>query len=513
MKLNQSYYNFLIYHLVAIACVCISLLSGLRIRLVSDVNLHWLSPILPQGEMHTFHIYAALGITALAVSYFIYSLHNKREADNGYHLWVNRFGHFALLGAIITGWLKYFQTSAWFIPSAHFIFCLLLIVFLLLHSYVHIIQLGAGVFSRILPLRVFKHARFTAATALLITIAAGLVVTENIARTRTLVVTAIDYQQFIDIDGYGNEAFWQQASSVKVFTSGGANFINGSTEIEVKAVANPSEVYFLFRWQDSSQSLAHMPLLKQNGQWIIKQNGFYQFDEQTYYEDKFAVIVSESCGLGADNTAKLGPKPLKDKPENFHKKGFHASTDGKIRDLWHWKAVRTNDMFLADDNHISKAKTARTAQRRYTAGYTPDGKESGAYVMNWQWYKPSEITPKRLPVESALLQSYQNDTSWILPWFESKPYSKIKDTYKNGTLLPSVLYRSNRFEGDRADIRARGKWQNGYWTLELARKRDTGSKHDVPLKDDVCLWTSAFDHSQIAHTRHERPLQLEFAQL
>jgi hypothetical protein len=79
--------------------------------------------------------------------------------------------------------------------------------------------------------------------------------------------------------------------------------------------------------------------------------------------------------------------------------------------------------------------------------------------------------------------------------------------------LPSVLYRSNRFEGDRADVRARGEWLDGFWTLEMVRKREIRSPNDVPLVQGTCMWVSAFDASQIAHTRHDRPVQLVFSSL
>jgi hypothetical protein len=72
------------------------------------------------------------------------------------------------------------------------------------------------------------------------------------------------------------------------------------------------------------------------------------------------------------------------------------------------------------------------------------------------------------------------------------------------------MYRSNRFEGDRADVRAFGVWQDGQWSLELSRKLDTGSEHDLVIADGVCLWLAAFDRAQISHTRHARPLQLNF---
>jgi hypothetical protein len=139
--------------------------------------------------------------------------------------------------------------------------------------------------------------------------------------------------------------------------------------------------------------------------------------------------------------------------------------------------------------------------------------------MNWHWYKPSGITPKRLAIDHNWLNSYQSASieqqdqrSWVMPWFGSAPYRVENDHYPIGTVMPSVLYRSNQFEGDRGDIRAHGTWKDGVWSLELARSLTADSKHDVSLKNNACLWFAAFDHSQIAHTRHSRPLALKFSE-
>ncbi len=514
MNLTVAKNNFFIFHLTVIVTIFVSLATGLRIRLLSDDTLRWLSPLLPQGNIHDVHFISGIIITSICIVYIFIKKKGTNKQQSRYHLWVNRFGYIVIIFAVISGWLQYFQTSQTYIFNAHFTACLLIVCFILLHSYVYIIQFGIKIISAIAPIDLFKNIRLTAAISSVIAVVFILFIGLDKNKHQQMTVNAIDYQDLIDIDGKEQETFWTKAKAVKVFTSGGANFINGSTEVTIKSVANPQEIYFLFKWQDPTQSLSHLPLVKENNKWTIKQDGFYEFDEKTFYEDKFAVLVSKTCNFGADGTAKLGPAPIKGKPKNFHKKGYHVSPDHTVRDLWHWKAVRTNKMILMDDNYIGQAKTARTGERRYTAGYTPDGKESGAYVMNWQWYQRDSITPKRLPIAPSYInQNTHALKPSILSWFESKPYELKDDNYKNGSVLPSVLYRSNRFEGDRADIRAKGTWDKGIWTLELARKRNTGSKHDVVLEDDVCIWASAFDRSQIAHTRHERPIQLKFASL
>nr|WP_238937441.1 ethylbenzene dehydrogenase-related protein [Pseudoalteromonas sp. S16_S37] len=309
----------------------------------------------------------------------------------------------------------------------------------------------------------------------------------------------------MEIDGYDNEPQWLDAPIFFVDTNHGANFVDGHTQVAIKALSNAQETFFLFRWADPTQSLRHLPLIKTQSGWKVQENGFYHFDEQSYYEDKFAVMLSNSCSFGADGTSYLGKQPFNSYPANWHGKGYHASLDGKIRDLWHWKAVRTNDMVLADDNFFGPLVTPLSAERRYKAGYQTDGKESGSYVMNWQWYSKNQVTPKRLPNQNTEISQP------VLPWFGSHPYQKEHDIYPSGTQLSSVLYRSNRFEGDRADVRAKGRWQDGYWTLELVRKNKTASPHDIELANHTCMWVSAFDSSQIAHTRHQRAIKLRYA--
>jgi hypothetical protein len=43
----------------------------------------------------------------------------------------------------------------------------------------------------------------------------------------------------------------------------------------------------------------------------------------------------------------------------------------------------------------------------------------------------------------------------------------------------------------------------------VTRRLDTKSKFDVPIMTGVHMRVAAFDHSQIRHTRHVRPILLE----
>ena len=42
-------------------------------------------------------------------------------------------------------------------------------------------------------------------------------------------------------------------------------------------------------------------------------------------------------------------------------------------------------------------------------------------------------------------------------------------------------YRARDPQGSRADVRAKGLWRDGVWSIEFARKLDTGHKDDLVM--------------------------------
>ena len=519
--MNKSL-SWVLLHSILIATTIISLLSGLRIATLSHPELLRFSALLPQGLMHSWHLVSAAVFTSIAVLYLLYLILLRPRStkpasaslNRRYHRLITWIGYIALSLLLITGLGFYFH---FFNPSIaktlHFYAALLLLIYLFLHAAVYVIQYGMKIFVTILSFSRKNLPSHLVFCLFMFGVIGGSYYFFIAQNFYPLVVSPISIDEFIDVDGTPNEAAWRKAKTIEIPTFGGANFINGATPIKIKAVENGEEMFFHISWYDPSQSLQHLPLVKTEQGWKVTQNGFHEFNERSHYEDKLAVILSNSCEFGAAGTAHLGHKPLKDKPAHWSGKGYHYTQPGKMVDLWHWKAVRTNDMFLADDNFIGPPEIERPASRRYTGGYMPDGKDSGSYVMNWKWYKQDIVIPKRLPINPDVLKDYQESSkqtslSWVIPWFSYEPYTAENDRFPVGTIMPSVLYTSNRFEGDRADVRARAQWADNIWSLELVRKINTHSPKDIPLHDGICLWVAAFDHAQIEHTRHVRPIKL-----
>jgi hypothetical protein len=98
---------------------------------------------------------------------------------------------------------------------------------------------------------------------------------------------------------------------------------------------------------------------------------------------------------------------------------------------------------------------------------------------------------------------------WFMTQAESAPFTAELDRLVPiGTIVPGVIIAGD-FSGDRADVRCAARWASGHWALEVARRLDTQSSYDVPVRSGTFMRVAAFDHSQIRHTRHVRPIRLE----
>jgi hypothetical protein len=84
--------------------------------------------------------------------------------------------------------------------------------------------------------------------------------------------------------------------------------------------------------------------------------------------------------------------------------------------------------------------------------------------------------------------------------------------FQPGDEVASILVAP--FAGDRGDIAAAIKWNNGKWTAVISRKLKTGSKTDVQfdnLDGTYEFGLAAFDNAQVRHAFQVGALKLKFA--
>jgi Ethylbenzene dehydrogenase/Prokaryotic cytochrome b561 len=333
------------------------------------------------------------------------------------------------------------------------------------------------------------------------------------------------------IDGDTSDPIWRATRPLLVAGARGGNFDDaGETRIEVRAVHDGTTAYFLFSWDDPTRSLKQLPLKKFVDGWRLLHDGFEAGDEHSYSEDKFAVLLTTmDAELAGDRTFHAGMKPITGKPGPLSGRGLHYTVvDGALVDVWQWKATSGGSSGWMDDDYIgapadpTEAQAARLAP--YHGGFAADpgqvNHSNNFEIRSLQDFE-RPIKPLRLPLnlDKTLKAMGRVDLDpnhgdpesarWYMSSSESVPYSAETDArIPIGTVIPGVIV-SGDYSGDAADIRCAARWAAGRWALEIARKIDTESQFDKPIRTGTLMRLAVFDHAQSRHTRHVRPVRLE----
>lgn len=545
----------IVLHWLVVVAVVTSLLTGLRIA--ADATGAVISPIfefmLPNGEVWTIHLFAGLGLFACSIAYVAYVARAAIARRNALgrikpltmphaparYRWqaVNVALHWLAFVAVsaltATGIALYAGYGGWIVP-VHRVFALFLLAYVVVHSLAHFMY--GGVWQL---LRLFRPAALAKTggarpyplviAGLVAILTAGSVAALDLSTRPTLIAHATRTPP--NLDGRLDDAVWRDARPAVMPTHQGENtegFMQST--VEVRAAYDDENIYFAFRWSDPTRSLMRLPLKKEADGWHILGSRVKTADVIDYYEDKIAILFATQPAFGGAATTHMGKRPLSDKPGAANARGLHYTVDGTILDMWQWKAARggmlghVDDMFVGPAIEPNEAQTAGT--ERYSAGYLPDPGQS-TYVYNYKarpgaGYDAAVDVP-RLPTDyratltamgniPASPEASNDDGSvWWLTNATSAPYSPELDaTIPAGTIIPSVL-NIKEYQGDRADIKGGAHYENGFWTLEASRKRDTGSVHDMSFAPGrtAYVYLSVFDHAQTRHTRHQRPIVLD----
>lgn len=544
----------LLLHWVTAVAFFVSALTGVRIASddLDAVVSKLLVPILPQGEVWTWHFLAGLILFFSASAYVLYMLRSgllNRIALKKLRIFVipgagklrydalNVVLHWILYVIVVvlavTGIFLYLGYGGWLI-SVHLAAAFAGITYIFAHLLSHFLFGGFQQWLRVFRPAVLVPTRATLPLPLLVGALVGLAVAAAVSGidwvTRdTLVIrpvtTAPDLEKLLD------DPVWASVPPLRIHTAQGAN-LGGSGEslVEVRAVHDDKKVYFAFRWEDPSRSLRRLPLIKRADGWHLSDDNAFIDDVTTFYEDKFAVIFSPSAAFGSGGISHLGSKPLANEPGSRNARGLHY-TEGAMVDMWQWKPTRGGLLGHVDDMYIGPPRdpTPDEASKlaRYQGGYWGDP-GSAYYLYNFMRLRPDEYHPgnpviiRRLPKDYVAMTkamghwdpdpnaSVDDGSHWWMLEDETVPYSQqADDKIPVGTIIPGVLI-SGEYTGDRADLSGEAHWRDGHWTLVTSRALRTGSKFDQDFVQgrELYMWVAVFDHTQTRHTRHPRPVRI-----
>jgi hypothetical protein len=539
-----------ILHSLIIVCLTVAFLTGMRIAAATETSgvAGILSKWLPQGNVFYWHILTGMSILFITISYLGYIFltgHTKR---------LRRIPHQALFSkenllrqiiwlglALVTGsattglWMYLGPGGNWqlLLSQIHYVFAWIFIIY----TFIHVVSIATlGGIRRLSAIFIPRMTSIGSAFVIFIIAGSAAIIAYQFGNTPQASLMLHYHNRAVTLDGKADEKIWQRIPPTEVLTFKGQN--SNAVPVEIRALHDGTFGYFLISWPDSTRSLKHLPLIKTKEGWKVIQTEAMHANENVYYEDKLAVMLSHSAQMAGAGTVHLGKAPLNRHPDSSGGRGLHYTTDGSYVDIWHWKAVRTGlSLGQADDNHFGPALPSQSEYKRFTAGYQKDPDcehllrwqgddyhlkpECGGYVMNWKLYDDGIIQPRRLPRDVRSLQRMQavdldpehsDSGQWWMAWEDTVRYSVAKDNLPEGTIIPSVL-SLGRFTQGRAGVDAGAEWSAGRWTLELKRKLNSDNRYDLPIADGINFWVSVFNHSQTGHTYHLHPLKLQLQAL
>ncbi len=278
------------------------------------------------------------------------------------------------------------------------------------------------------------------------------------------------------------EALWDQATAVNIPVANGVNM--GSTTVSMRSLYTADSVYFLFDYADPTESQQRMPWQKQaNGTWE-KLSTSTTHSENTYYEDKVALLWDINiAGFAQGGCAILCHAG--EQPANSDYGSKYTTNPGEMGDIWHWKSVRTNVEGQVDDQYVNSDRyDPATAPG---AGRHADPKTGGGYFNN-------ENAAKTMP---AYTDPHQPAPPY---WIRDADKQTFVDVFQTGDEIAGIITAA--ITGDRGDISGKGVYANGRWYLEVGRKLTTASDKDVQFSDLAEVYhfgVAVFDNAQVHH--------------
>ncbi|MCW9049616.1 MAG: ethylbenzene dehydrogenase-related protein [Deltaproteobacteria bacterium] len=298
---------------------------------------------------------------------------------------------------------------------------------------------------------------------------------------------------------------WQKAAPISVTLDNlpyePSNGYDGmkETTVTLKSLYDAEYIYLLLQYNDPTESLARFPWVKQqDGSWKQMMNKDSTGHDNTYYEDKVGIFWNIntkdfsnegcmiSCHMDIDGDTSPGRK--------------FTNNPGETIDMWHVKNVRTSPLGQVDDQYMDNTSDGKNNKG---FGRKGDVKTGGGYSNNVNKDKTGPAYMNFPPSEDAKY--------YVLPSLKTP----FVDIFKPGDVVPGIII--DAFQGPRADIEMRGKWDKGVWTVEIRRKLvTTGEKAEMQdvqfsdLKKTYYFGISVFDNSQINHLYHDDVLALQF---
>ena len=270
--------------------------------------------------------------------------------------------------------------------------------------------------------------------------------------------------EMIRLDGVDDESAWAAAPEVAV------PLAFGSVEYaQLKALYTDNDIIIRVRWVDGTEDRLHRP-------WVWdEQSGSYQEGPQV--EDSLMFSFEAGC-------------------EWFP--SFLAGYDFDF-DAWRWLAGRTDPLGQVLDLSGSMKNAQLSFNQQYTPRYDQDDwnlRITDTQEGHLLW--PLEKLDHQyllVPVLDTVYYHANLDGSRGQE-FARQLQPPTGDMLSTAPIAPQ--YEPLQLEGNAAEVRGKGHWENGFWTVELRRPLITegGGSYDIQMTRLTQFSVQVYDRAE-----------------
>jgi len=280
---------------------------------------------------------------------------------------------------------------------------------------------------------------------------------------------------------------WNQAKEAKMVLTGAGKFEGKDIELKTKSVYTKDEILFRFEWPDNDKSMQKNAWKFSGGKWNkIKAN-----------EDRLGLVFEINR---IDKFATKGCAVMCHNESKNEKDWYYAVSSAKEKaDMWHWKAVRSNPVGYAEDGYVAFNATKEPEKgRKRDAGSGTKAKDNRTKDKSGPAYMQDPSKSASIPGTLLVAQAV-----------EIKNHTGFK--FKDGDEIPGYMLQTS-WKDSFADVKAKGAWQNGKWTVMMSRKLNTGYDDDTQFntRKKYPFSLAVFDNSGEHDSYNAEPLKLQF---
>lgn len=251
----------------------------------------------------------------------------------------------------------------------------------------------------------------------------------------------------IVLDGVEDEPAWALAREVTVPLSYG-----GVASASLKALYTGNDVFIRVRWPDDSENRQYRPWV-----WNAAQG---QYVEGSQVEDSVLLSFEAGCDWNPSILA-----------------GYMYDFDG-----WQWLAARSDPLGQAvdlmgnlQDQHLGDADTVEYASRFANDTWNMKFTENTNTDLYSDWDENERVYMLQ-PINPKVYLTARPDGGADIPSFVERVPAPGEKPH-NESLYVVPQYSPLPLQGGAGEVRAKGRWENGYWTVEFRRSLVTPAQH------------------------------------